>query len=52
MAITMDIDKEWENFISSGHDDYSSDEEEVNEILKQTPEEFISANLASDLNCF
>jgi hypothetical protein len=50
MAITMNIDQEWENFISTGHDDYSSDEEEVNEILKQTTEEFISANLASDLN--
>jgi hypothetical protein len=52
MAITMNIDQEWENFISTGHDDYSSDEEEVNEILKQTTEEFISANLASDLNSY
>ena len=49
MAITMDIDKEWENFISSGYDEESSDEEEVNEILKQTTEEFISANLSADL---
>ncbi len=44
----MDIDKEWENFISAEYDDETSDEEEVNEILKQTTEEFISANLSAD----
>ena len=45
----MDIDAEWENFISSkcDDDDISSDDE-INEIIKQTPEEFISANLVSD----
>ena len=47
--MTMDIDKEWEHFISSGYDDESaSDDENVTEILKQTTEEFISANLSSD----
>ena len=48
----MSIDKEWENFISSKYnDDISSDEDEenANEILQQTSEEFISANLISDL---
>ena len=46
----MNIDDEWENFISSGYsDDISSDDEEINEIVKQTNEEFISANLSSDL---
>ena len=50
MAISMNIDQEWENFISSSYgDDISSDDEDVNEIVKQTAEEFISANLASDL---
>jgi hypothetical protein len=51
MAVTMNIDTEWENFISSKYnDDTSSDEEEdANEILQQTAEEFISANLISDL---
>ena len=50
MAVSMNIDEEWENFISSGYsDDISSDDEEVNEIIKQTNEEFISANLSSDL---
>jgi len=50
MDIIMDIDKEWENFISSGYDEESSDDEDVNEILKQTTEEFISANLSADLS--
>lgn len=48
----MSIDKEWENFISSKYnDDISSDEDEenANEIIQQTSEEFISANLISDL---
>jgi hypothetical protein len=50
MAISMNIDQEWENFISSSYgDDISSDDEDVNEIIKQTAEEFISANLSSDL---
>jgi TATA-box binding protein (TBP) (component of TFIID and TFIIIB) len=47
----MDIDQEWENFISSGcDDDISSDDEDFNEILKQDSEEFVSANLKIDLN--
>ena len=52
MALNQDIDKEWENFISSNNDDddISSDGEEVNEILQQTAEEFISANLSADLD--
>ena len=52
MALNQDIDKEWENFISSNHDDddISSDGEEINEILQQTAEEFISANLSADLD--
>ena len=52
MALNQDIDKEWENFISSNYDDddISSDGEEVTEILQQTAEEFISANLSADLD--
>ena len=35
----MDIDQEWENFISSGcDDDISSDDEDFNEIIKQIRE--------------
>jgi len=44
----MNIDKEWEKFISTDYDDETSDEEEVNEILKHNTEEFISANLSLD----
>ena len=52
MALNQDIDKEWENFISSNNDDddISSDGEEVTEILQQTAEEFISANLSADMD--
>jgi len=51
MAITMNIDNEWENFMSSGYnDEESSDDEDVNEILSSSSEEFISANLSDDLN--
>jgi len=49
----MNIDEEWENFISSGcDDDISSDDEDINEILKANAnnEEFVSANLKIDLN--
>ena len=50
MALNINIDQEWANFISAGcDDDVSSDDEEINEILKQTTEEFISANLSADL---
>ena len=51
MSVNMDIDQEWENFISSGcDDDISSDDEDFNEIIKQDSEEFVSANLQIDLN--
>lgn len=51
MSISMNIDEEWENFISSGcDDDISSDDEDINEIIKKDGEEFVSANLEFDLN--
>ncbi len=51
MNLNMNIDQEWENFISSGYDDdASSDDEEFNEIVKHECEEFVSANLNLDLN--
>jgi hypothetical protein len=47
----MNIDQEWENFISSEYNEVSSDdEEEIPQILKQTNEEFISANLLNELD--
>ena len=50
----MNIDNEWENFISSGynHDDSSDDEENINDILSLTSEgeELVSANLSVELD--
>lgn len=49
--MSNNIDQEWANFISSGYDDdMSSDDENIIEIIKQTDEEFLSANLSADLN--
>ena len=51
MTMSNNIDQEWANFISSGYDDdMSSDDENIIEIIKQTDEEFLSANLSADLN--
>ena len=46
------IDQEWEKFLSPGYDDDDllSDDENITEIIKQTDEEFLSANLSADLN--
>ena len=47
----MNIDNEWENFISSSYnnDDSSSDNEtDVNEVLSLSNEEILSANLLND----
>jgi hypothetical protein len=34
MALTMNIDQEWENFISAKYNDaLSSDDEDINEII-------------------
>jgi hypothetical protein len=49
MPVCQDIDKEWENFISKNYEDDVSDEEDIHEIVKQTTEEFISANLSADI---
>jgi hypothetical protein len=47
----MDINAEWENFISSGYnDDISSEEEDAYETITENNEEFISANISMDLN--
>jgi len=50
MSIKMNIDEEWENFISSGHgDDILSDDEE-SYINTSEPEEFVSANISLDID--
>ena len=50
MATSEDIDKEWQNFISSKYDDdISSEEEDISLSLTEENEEFISANISMDL---
>jgi hypothetical protein len=50
MAITLTIDNEWENFISSGYDNDDISDDEIDEILKNQADEFMSANISMDLN--
>lgn len=52
MAVTMNIDEEWENFISSEYDDDSSDDEiaQLGEEVKDLHNEYVSANLSGELN--
>jgi len=50
MSITLNIDEEWENFISTTN--YDDDEvvvDHLTEILKQESEEYLSANLTADI---
>jgi hypothetical protein len=53
MAVNISVDQEWEKFISSTYD-ASNDEDDLEDdldvILKQTNEEFISANMYADIN--
>jgi hypothetical protein len=49
MSVNMDIDEEWEHFISHDQEDISSDDDDTTQIVKQTAEEFMSANLSADL---
>ena len=48
----MNIDREWAQFMSSGNNissDEDEDEDEINEIIKETSEDFISANISLDI---
>ena len=50
MSVNINIDDEWENFISPGYNDASSDEEDGNEILQNNNNEYVSANLLNDFD--
>ena len=54
MAVSFNIDQEWENFMTGGKDDdISSDDEEespLDEINKNGDDEFISANISMDID--
>ena len=51
MSVTINIDQEWANFISSNNDDIISDDEEVNidDILDKNIQEFISAEISMNI---
>ena len=52
MSITLNIDEEWENFISTPNyddDDDDDDVDQLTEILKQESDEYLSANLTADI---
>jgi len=50
MSTSMDVDKEWEQYMCSKYDDdVSSEDEEITETMTENNEEFISANISMDL---
>jgi len=47
----MNIEEEWENFISSANeDDISSDDENINEINQENSNEYISTDINEEIN--
>jgi TATA-box binding protein (TBP) (component of TFIID and TFIIIB) len=50
MTMSAKVDDEWQKFISSGYDDDSSSDEEINSVLNEQCEEIISANLSLNLD--
>jgi TATA-box binding protein (TBP) (component of TFIID and TFIIIB) len=47
----MNIDKEWENFISSGYEDDISSDDDSDPKKSQINEEFVSADVSIELDC-
>lgn len=54
MHTAMNIDIEWENFISSSNNDLSDDDDneqiDIDNLLKKNADDFISANISIDIN--
>lgn len=52
MSVTINIDEEWENFISSNNADILSDDEEMvfDVILNKNDEEILSADISMDID--
>jgi hypothetical protein len=50
MALSMDIDNEWENFISSNYKDDISDEDDINNDFSLSNEEILSPNMSVELH--
>lgn len=50
MSVSLNIDEEWENFMSSSnYDDEDDDVDQLSEILKQEADDYLSANLTTDI---
>jgi hypothetical protein len=53
MSTTLNIDEEWENFMASSNcnddDDLNDNDEQLTDILKQEADEYLSANLTTDI---
>lgn len=53
MSISMNIDLEWEKFISSNNDDISSEDDEeidIDDMLDDYANDFVSANISTDID--
>jgi len=52
MSVSINIDDEWENFISSNNPDILSDDEEIDfdDILNKNTEEVLSADISMDID--
>ena len=48
--MSLNIDKEWANFISSSYDDDISDDEDIINNFVNSTEAFVSANLSMEIN--
>jgi hypothetical protein len=54
MTLSMDIDNEWENFISTSYKNEitsDDDDDDINEVLSSSCEEIVFADLSMELNC-
>ena len=52
MSVSLNIDEEWENFMSSSNyndDDEDDDVDQLSELLKQEADDYLSANLTTDI---
>ena len=49
--MTLNIDKEWENFISSGYEDDISSDDDTDREFPLINEDFVSADVSIDFDC-
>ena len=51
MTLNVNIDKEWENFISSGYEDDISSDDDADRQFPETNDAFVSADVSIDFDC-